>query len=87
MFAETEQKFGKLDILIVNAGGAIGEGTAGNMAEVQRNFRQNNGSELKKRFFYSSESATALERWCIGGNGRLFGSTQTFGRADDIRRC
>jgi NAD(P)-dependent dehydrogenase (short-subunit alcohol dehydrogenase family) len=37
MFAEAEQKFGKLDILIVNAGGAIGAGTAGNMADVTEN--------------------------------------------------
>jgi NAD(P)-dependent dehydrogenase (short-subunit alcohol dehydrogenase family) len=29
MFAQTEKKFGKLDVLIVNAGGAIDEGTAG----------------------------------------------------------
>jgi NAD(P)-dependent dehydrogenase (short-subunit alcohol dehydrogenase family) len=34
MFAQTEKKFGKLDVLIVNAGGAIGEGTAGKLVEV-----------------------------------------------------
>jgi NAD(P)-dependent dehydrogenase (short-subunit alcohol dehydrogenase family) len=52
MFAEAEQKFGKLDILIVNAGGAIGAGTAGNMADVTENdFDKIMDLNLKSVFF------------------------------------
>jgi NAD(P)-dependent dehydrogenase (short-subunit alcohol dehydrogenase family) len=52
MFAEVEQKFGKLDILIVNAGGAIGAGTAGNMADVtEDDFDKIMDLNLKSVFF------------------------------------
>jgi len=52
MFAETEQKFGKIDVLIVNAGGAIGAGTAGNMADVtEDDFDKIMNLNLKSVFF------------------------------------
>ncbi|RZK68789.1 MAG: SDR family oxidoreductase [Pedobacter sp.] len=52
MFTEAAQKFGKLDILIVNAGGAIGAGTAGNMADVtEDDFDKIMNLNLKSVFF------------------------------------
>jgi len=39
MFAETEEKFGKIDVLVVNAGGAIGAGLASfHIPEFNRSF-------------------------------------------------
>lgn len=52
MFAETDEKFGKLDVLVVNAGGAIGAGTAGNVAEVSEdNYDKIMNLNLKSVFF------------------------------------
>ena len=62
MFEETERKFGKLDILIVNAGGAIGEGTAGNIADVtEENFDKIMDLNLKSTFFTVQKSLPHLK--------------------------
>jgi NAD(P)-dependent dehydrogenase (short-subunit alcohol dehydrogenase family) len=88
MFAETEQKFGKLDVLIVNAGGAIGAGTAGNMADVtEDDFDKIMDLNLKSVFFtvqkalpYLKDGASVVMIGSLAAHKPLDGLT-TYGGA------
>lgn len=52
IFIETEKKFGKLDILVVNAGGAIGPGSLGSVQETtEEDFDRMVDLNLKSVFF------------------------------------
>jgi NAD(P)-dependent dehydrogenase (short-subunit alcohol dehydrogenase family) len=71
MFAETEQKFGKIDVLIVNAGGAIAEGIAGKLADVTENHFDKTMNLNLNSVFFTVQKASALKRWCLGRDCRL----------------
>jgi len=52
IFKETENKFGKLDILVVNAGGAIGSGTLGSVVDTtEEDYTSMVDLNLKSVFF------------------------------------
>jgi NAD(P)-dependent dehydrogenase (short-subunit alcohol dehydrogenase family) len=88
MFSETEQKFGKIEVLIVNAGGAIGEGTAGNMADVSEDhFDKIMNLNLKSVFFnvqkalpYLKDGASVVMIGSLAAHKPLDGLT-TYGAA------